>query len=288
MDSTRASQTAGGAAALRADHLLHHEPVVFRDPHALALAPKTLRASVESGAFGRRIEELGLRPTQGHVLARARFCEEALEDARRREGLAQYALLAAGLDSFALRRDPAAGPLRVYEVDHPASQRAKRERLRELGGEPAGVEFVALDFESDSLETGLARSGFDPARPAFFSWLGVCMYLTREAVRRTLESIRACAAPGSRLVLDYPLPFERLDPGFREVAERKNAMLASGGEPRISTFDPDELHAELAGLGFELADEATPAEIDARWFRGRRDGLRSNPENRIAHFRAAG
>ena len=262
--------------------------MVFRDPWALALTPEPMRSAVESGAFGRQLDELELRPSQGGMLARALFCEMALDRARRREGLAQYAILAAGLDSFALRSDPAAGPLRVYEVDHPASQRAKRERLRELGGEPDGVEFAALDFEREELEEALARSSFDPGRPAFFSWMGVSMYLTREAVRRTLASIRACATPGSRLVFDYPIPLERLAPEFREVARSKNESLAEMGEPRISTYEPAELHAELAELGFERVDDVGPEEVDTRWFRGRRDGLRSNPESRIAHFRAAG
>jgi len=282
MESNRSSSTAEYVAAMRADHHRHDEAPVLNDAWALRLVEPALRAAVESGAYHALLERAGLRPTQGHVVLRARFADDALAAAVAR-GVRQLVVLAAGLDSSSLRRDPR---VRVIEVDHPASQRAKRERLAALAAPLAGVEFTAVDFEREELGAALARSSLDRTRPAFVTWIGVTMYLPAAITAATLAQIRASVAPGSELVFDYPIPLDQLDPEALAVARTKNAGLARIAEPRITTYDPPDLVHTLVERGFALIEDVGPAELDARYCAGRRDGLRGNPENRIAHARA--
>jgi methyltransferase (TIGR00027 family) len=191
-------------------------------------------------------------------------------------------VLAAGLDSSCLRRDPR---VRVIEVDHPASQRAKLERLAALGAPLEGVEFAAVEFGREELAAALARTSLDRGRPAFVTWIGVTMYLPHAVALATLEQIRASIASGSELVFDYPIPLEQLGREALEIARTKNAALAKLAEPRITTYDPRELARSLAERGYAVVEDVGPSELDPRYCASRRDGLRGNPENRIAHVR---
>ena len=282
MERDRSSHTAEFTAAMRADHLLYDADPVLEDAWALHLLEPTLRAAVEKGDYHAFLARTGLRPTQGHIVMRARFADDALAAAVA-SGVRQLVVLAAGLDSSCLRRDPR---VRVIEVDHPASQRAKRERLTELGAPLDGVEFLAVDFAREELAAALARSSLDRTRPAFVTWIGVTMYLPVPIGLGTLAQIRASVASGSELVFDYPIPLEQLDPEALAVARMKNANLVKIAEPRITTYDPAEIARALADRGFALVDDVGPAQLDARYCAARSDGLRGNPENRIAHARA--
>jgi methyltransferase (TIGR00027 family) len=282
MERGRASETAEYTAAMRADHRLHDAAPVLDDVWALRLIAPHFRQQVESGALHRFLQEKGLRPTQGHVVLRQRFADDALNASVAR-GTRQLLVLAAGLDSSCLRRDPR---LRVIEVDHPASQAVKRARLEGLGAVLEGVEFAAVDFEREDLVAALAHTSLERERPAFVTWLGVIMYLPPAAGLAALAQIRASVATGSELVFDYPIPVERLDAEFREIAHIKNEGLARTAEPRIATFAPDELAGALAKRGFETIQDLSPAELDRRYCAGRRDGFRANPENRILRARA--
>src|SRR5262245_46978557 len=225
MEADRSSSTAEYTAAMRAGHLLHDADPVLEDVWALRRVEPTLRAAVEKGDYHTLLERAGLRPTQGHIVLRARFADDALAAAVAR-GVRQLVVLAAGLDSSCLRRDPR---VRVIEVDHPLSQRAKRERLAALGVTLEGVEFAAVDFEREQLSDALARSSLDRRAPAFVTWIGVTMYLPVAIGLETLAQIRASIAPGSELVFDYPIPHDQLPPEALEVARNKNAQLANTG-----------------------------------------------------------
>jgi methyltransferase (TIGR00027 family) len=169
METGRPSATAFGAAALRAAHQLLDAPPAFEDPLALRiLGPRVAAAIVEDPQ--RAGAPASLRAL---VSLRSRHAEQALADAVGR-GVRQYVVLGAGLDTFAYRNPFGARGLRVFEVDHPATQRWKRERLAEAGIEvPVRASFAPVDFERDTLADGLARAGFDADAPAFFSLLGV-------------------------------------------------------------------------------------------------------------------
>ena len=203
------------------------------------------------------------------LVARSRFAEDCLQAAYAR-GVRQYCLLGAGLDTFGLRNRYEG--LRVFEVDHPATQAWKRGLLQRNGiAVPDGMRFVPVDFERDSLLGRLESADFDAWEPAFFGWLGVVPYLTPEAFRETLGFVAGRAA-GSGLVMDYGLPREALPFLERLGHDSLASRVARAGEPFQLFFRPEEMRAELTGFG-EVEDLGRD-EINARYFAGRTDGLR--------------
>ncbi len=189
-----------------------------------------------------------LSAARAQVTCRSRYAEDRLAAAARR-GVTQYVILGAGLDSFACR-SPLAGRVAVFEVDHPATQAWKRQRLAEARlTVPDGVTFVPADLESSSLADGLRRAGFDPSRPALVGWLGVTMYLTRPAIGQVLAEI-ACFAEGTELVTDYVLPAGLRDAAGDTYVEMVGAVAAQRGEPWLTFLAPDDMTALLESRGF--------------------------------------
>jgi methyltransferase (TIGR00027 family) len=212
-------------------------------------------------------------PVQG---ARGRFAEDCLARGAGR-GIGQYVLLGAGLDSFAYR-SPLARRVRVFEVDHPATQDYKRN----VRAAPAGVTFVPVDFARDSLAGALGRAGFDAARPAFVSWLGVTMYLEEAAVEATV-SVLGGFARGREIVVDYMLPAGSRDAAGQAYAEAVGQAAAERGEPWLSVFAPEAIPARLARHGFGPARDVGQRDMipPAAW--NRSDALRPAELSRIAH-----
>jgi methyltransferase (TIGR00027 family) len=206
-----------------------------------------------------------------YIAARSRIAEDALGAAVAR-GVRQYVVLGSGLDTFALRNPHTAAGLTVFEVDHPATQAWKRERIAEAGlPTPPALTFTPIDFEHQTLADGLTQAGFDAASPAFFSWLGVVPYLSREAVFATLAFI--AGVPGGEVVLDYGDPPAALPPEQRKAYEQRAARVAALGEPWQTFFHPPDLARDLRALGFSEIEDLGPAEMSARYFGGaRRDG----------------
>lgn len=288
MSLPRASKTAEIAAAVRAAHLSYDRPVVFADPLALQLTSPGWRAVVRRPWLHRLIVRgllADFRGIHAEMLGRARFAEEALERAVE-AGVSQYVIVGAGLDSFALRRRDLAQRLRVFELDQLGSQAVKRTRLAALGaGALSHVEFVAADFERESVAEALARSGFDPRAPAFFSWLGGTYYLGRGAIDMTLRVIARFAAPGSELVADYALPPEAQPPGELRAFRRAQAAVARRGEPWQAFFEPAEFAALARDCGFQVLANVGPDEQLDRYFADRDDDLRPAGWGYFAHLR---
>ena len=185
------SRTAVLTAVARTLHREESRPWVLDDYLALGLAGR------EGLALRERLEAELPAPfvaaVSRWVCVRARFAEDIVERAAA-AGVGQYVILGAGLDSFAYRRRDLLDRLRVFEVDHPATQRWKRRRLAELGARsPAGLVFAPVDFERQTLRQGLEQAGFDFGELAVFSWVGVTMYLTLDAISATLATV-ACFA----------------------------------------------------------------------------------------------
>lgn len=155
---------------------------------------------------------------------RSRYAENRLAQGVRR-GIGQYVMLGAGLDSFAGRRDLAA-QLRVFEVDHPATQEYKRRVLPAA----ANVVYVPVDFGRDSFGEGLRRARFDADAPAFASWLGVAMYLDNDAIDVTLAVIGGFA-PGSEIIIDYMLPAGHRDAAGDTYASWSGRRPPNGANP---------------------------------------------------------
>lgn len=288
MRDDRRSRTAEAAAAARALHWIEDDPVVFADPFALELTSVGWRRVLRSRTLrwlAKRLVFGPLRPVNAQVLGRSRYAEDRLEAAVA-AGVGQYVIVGAGLDSFALRRRDLAERLTVFELDHPASQQAKRERIARLGLEqPKNLELVAADFEQETVGAALARSSFEPSRLAFFAWLGTVVYLTPEAVFRTLGSIAGHAAAGSELVLDYVIPREQIAQRDRRVALKVQRFMKRRNEPPLSSFDPYTFPDQVHRLGYETVENVSPREQRERYFSGRTDGLSPIGVTYLGHFR---
>lgn len=263
------SRTAQGAAMHRAAHQLIDRPPVFTDPLALKIIGNDAAAELREGRDPRALTQAeGLRL---FVAVRSRFTEDCLAEAIAR-GVDQYVLLGAGLDTFAYRS--ARDGLRVFEVDHPATQGWKRARLDEVGMQArAAVTYAPVDFERETLREGLARAGFDFAKPAMFAWLGVTPYLTREAVMATLSFV-ATLPTGSEVVFDYAEPPGNHDERQRALFQAMADRVAASGEPFKSFYEAEPLSRDLKALGFALAQDWSTDALNARYFEGRADGLK--------------
>lgn len=254
---------------LRAAHqLFDGEPKVLLDEPAVRFVGA---AAVD--AMRQRRAELFAPETmylRAQVVLRSRFAEDRLAAAVVR-GVTQYVLLGAGGDTFGYRQPDWARQIRVFEVDHPASQAAKRARLAEAGIEiPPNVMFAPVDFERDSLRDRLEAGGVDLSAPILFSWLGVTMYLTEPAVDAVFETVVRLPR-SSEIVYTFAQPRQPLD----SPSERRSLADSSAavGEPWLSYFTPEQLDAKLRRFGFSDVYFLTSDEARRRYFTGRNDGL---------------
>lgn len=202
------------------------------------------------------------------VCVRSRYAEDLIGQ-QAGTGTGQYVILGAGLDTFAYRR-PGPG-LRVFEAGHPATQAWKRRRLAELGAViPANLVFVPADFERQGLGPALQQAGFAFAGPAVFSWLGVTMYLTPDAIGQTLSAIARTAA-GTRVVLTCNQPDRVLDDHAVRVTSAMRSIAAGFGEPFVTLFTREEIDAVLHEHGFDQMEHTGRDQARARYFGGRQD-----------------
>ncbi|MES1213449.1 MAG: class I SAM-dependent methyltransferase [Singulisphaera sp.] len=261
--------TAVRTALWRALHLaVDAPPYVFEDSVGLALAAPAegWRERADMSPF--------TKPFRASILARARFLED-LVMARVAQGVGQYVILGAGLDTFAQRRPEIGSRLQIFEVDQPGPQAWKRERLVALGyGIPSSLHFVPVDFEAgDTWWTSLADAGFDATLPAVVASTGVSMYLTREAIAATLRQVAALARD-STLVMSFLLPIEMADPEVRFGMERAAAGARESGTPFLSFFRPAAMLALAREAGFREVQHVSADELAERYFADRSDGLR--------------
>lgn len=263
MPQRKSSRTALGVAALRAVHqLVDGEPKILDDPIAARLLDADVLGQIRSGA--RRAQEPWAKRLRSHVVLRSRYAEERMAEAVRR-GVRQCVMLGAGYDTFAYRQPDWARSIRIFEVDHPATQESKRERLRAAGiSLPSNLEFVAIDFETVSLREGLRASSLNFSGPAFFSCLGVLVYLSREAVDAVFRLVAGFPA-GSEIAFTFSAP------GSTEpvLAEWAGAL----GEPWRTLLEAETLERELRGLGFSEVSFLSLEEAERKYFQGRSDGL---------------
>ena len=265
MEIGKASKTALRVAIRRAAHQLVDVPPVLDDPIAMRLVGLGYR-----GKMGRASHQVG-RDFRAFMAARSRYVEDQLAEAVQ-EGVSQYVILGAGLDTFAYRNPFPS--LRVFEVDFPATQEWKREMLTEAGiALPKSLVFVPLDFEHKALAEGLAEAGFDAGSMAFFGWLGVVPYLTMDAFRATLEAVAQMPA-GSAISFDYALAPEALSPLGRKASEALAARVAAAGEPFQLFFTPEKMEREVRRTGFARLEQVDAERLNELYFQNRTDGLK--------------
>lgn len=265
-----ASSTAIGVAILRALHQLYDDqPKILEDPIAIPLlGKKTMKWATGNLE---KYQSSGMRALRSHVVLRSRYAEDCLAQAVS-IGIRQFVLLGAGLDTFTYRQPTWAAPLRIFEVDHPGSQHAKIQRIKDAGIPiPSNVEFVPADFERQSLRETLQQSSFDFSAPAVFACLGVLMYLEEasiEAIFRLVSSL-----PGkSELIFTFS---PKMSPGSGDFADEQALAekVAALGEPFRTRHDPAELRAQLLQCGFSKVLFLEPEESRRLYFENRSDDL---------------
>lgn len=259
MQLGKPSRTAWTAAAHHAAYQILEQGRIFADPLALRILGE------DAETVAREAEEQPSRRRMRIFIAvRTRFAEDALATAVE-WGVRQVVVLGAGLDTYAYRstlRDR----LRIFEVDHPATQAWKRQRLEDAAIPiPSSLTFAPVDFEHQTLADGLVAARFDPAQQTFFTWLGVVPYLTEEAVWSTLGFI-ASLPNGAQVVFDYSDPPASLSAEARISHERRATRVAESGETWRCYFEADNLRAKLMALGFSEVEDLGPPHIAARYF----------------------
>jgi len=206
------------------------------------------------------------------IVARARFIEDLIIE-QSVQGVSQYVILGAGLDTFAQRRADIASKLQVFEIDQPDTQTWKQQRLIELGfGVPEWLHFVSVDFEISSWWEQLINAGFDISKPAIVACTGVSLYLTREAILATLRQLTTLA-PGSKLAMAFYLPMDLLneeDKFLQQIAEKG---ASEAGTPFISFFTPDEILALAHEADFKEAKTTSAKDMEQLYFMNRADNL---------------
>ena len=272
MQPKEPSRTAWGAARHRAVHQLIESGSIFSDP----LAVKMLGGDVEAAADEALIHESDSHPSSRalrfFIVSRSAFAEAKLAEAVTERGVTQLVVLGAGFDTFAYR-NPFGAQLRVFEVDHPATQAWKRERLAAMDiALPEWLAFAGVDFERESFAERLIERGFDPAQRTFVIWLGVSMYLTGEAIDATLAAVASWPG-GGEIVFDYAEPPQA---GMSEqgLAARKALAerVAAAGEPFIGALEPEALRRRLDELRYREIEDLSPLDLAER-FLGRRSLL---------------
>jgi methyltransferase (TIGR00027 family) len=246
------SRTAWAAAAHRAAHQVLENGRLFADPHALRILGKEAEAAVQKAVAQPSSQKMRI-----FVAARTRFAEDALAAAVER-GVQQLVILGAGLDTY-VYRNAMPDRLHVFEVDHPATQAWKRQRLADADiSIPDSLTFAPIDFEHQTLGSGLTAVGFDASHQTFFTWLGVVPYLTHEAIWSTLAYISSLPN-GAHVVFDYGNPPASLPEDVRSEHANRAERVAQLGEAWITYFDTGELQTKLMRLGFSEIEDIGPA-----------------------------
>ncbi len=290
MKQNESSMTALISAFSRAYHVENDHPVIFSDTLAKQLMTDDEYKQISGYMAGgidffapdkkdefstieqslKWVVQTQLAPTP---LARARFCEDALQNAIQ-TGASQYVILGAGMDTFAYRNPELLSKIHVFEVDHPNTQDFKKQRVEDAGWTvPKNLHYVSMDFTTDNLAIELEKAGFDNRKLTFFSWLGVTYYLTKDQISTMLETISSLTPQGSTIVFDYA--DENLFSSDVKRVQNMIAMANTSGEPMKSSFSYSELEKSLEDAGWLIYEHLTSNEIQERFFSNRKDYLHS-------------
>jgi methyltransferase (TIGR00027 family) len=235
----------------------------FHDPTARVFLNEKGKRSLTKTERAAREGKRGIRLEMARVMADMIALRTAAIDTAVRDAIAggatQLAILGAGYDGRAWRMSELAG-VKVFEVDHPATQGDKRTHLAELPPASGKVSFVPIDFQLESLGTVLDRAGHDRSSPTCWIWEGVVMYLTRDVMRATLAGIAGRSAPGSTLIVNYHTVHRRF---FARL------MFRLIGEPQISAWSREEMADDLRSVGFVVREDSGMADWNDRFTQGK-------------------
>jgi len=277
-DNVGPKPSAQRVATLRAAHQLLDSPLILLDPLALKILGDKDEAALRANP--RQYDDPMSKGLRATLVVRSRFAEDECEKAAA-AGVHQYVVLGAGLDTYAYRSKQHC--MHIFEVDLPETQQWKRACLDAADIRiPDTVTYVPTNFEQNTLAQALAEAGFRQDQPAFFSWLGVTMYLDQEAIMETLRYISSCAK-GSAVVFDYLVEPSLLTPMERIFMDLVASRVAERGEPWKTYFNPDELAGNLRMHGYSAAHNLDREQLTERYLLNRQDGLSLGNTNRMMH-----
>lgn len=273
MKKGKPSATAEGNAALRAAEWLRPEDErVCYDQFARRFLGLRFGVIVRSRLLTRIALWYAERILPGaadSLAARTRYIDDYLKQCID-DGIEQLVILGAGYDSRAYRFDGLKGKVRVFEVDHPDTQRAKIQKVKRIFGSlPSHVTYVGLDLDEKKLGEGLLEAGYRTDKKTLFIWEGVTVYLTPEAVDETLAFVAGNSGKGSSIIFDYAFQFA-LDAAsvdgdakkWREAYERR-------GEPPKFALKEDEVEEFLSKRGFYQVKSVSMESLEKVYFRSK-------------------
>ncbi|THJ35182.1 class I SAM-dependent methyltransferase [Lampropedia aestuarii] len=264
------SPSAMRVATSRAAHQILEDEQVFKDPFAVASLGSANAASLMRNPMVHN--SVSSRSMRAGIVARSRFAEDHLLKAIA-NGTVQYGIVGAGLDTWALRSASTLPAITTFELDQPSMQEWKTRLYSDNGwAKPANLRYITTDLREITTVDGLLAGEADLAKPVSLSVLGVLVYLDNEVVEREIAALKQLAA-GSTIALDYRLDEDQLHPLERVMMQFTANMMAAGGEPWQSSCTPERMRELLSYAGFEVEEDLGPAELNACYFAGRRDGL---------------
>lgn len=260
MKENQISFTAMMTAYIRGTHSKYANHKIFNDFLAYDLIPEEQKKLIEEIMP----KEALMNSTAS--ITRSRYTEDCLMKAIK-AGVEQYVILGAGLDTFAFRYPDLLKSLNVFELDHPATQSFKRQRVDKVGwGHPENLHYISIDFTREDIVNKLNSSlNYSALSKSFFSWLGVTMYLSKKEVYKTLANIPKATPSGSMIVFDYFSVDEFNEENISDNLQRKEKMMNKIGEPMKTGFDPTSMKQEMAELGLKVLENLSPMDIEKRY-----------------------
>jgi methyltransferase (TIGR00027 family) len=271
VEAREPSFTAMIHAWLRNAHATSHVPPILSDTRSVLLVPEEAYGRIASlvGSWSREALDEALLCS----VVRQRVLADRLQPADAR-GVRQLVILGAGLDTTAFSLPSWGIEWTVFEVDHPATQAWKRQRIVDLGWSvPSNLVFAPCDFERQGIRSALASAGFESRQPALVTLFGVILYLTVDATRGTLAELGTLAA-GSEVTLSYSSPPDGTDSVIQEIFDRGAPVVAESGESFVGYYSDSQMEAMVREAGFSSVMHYPIARLNADYLAGRPDGLR--------------
>lgn len=271
MKENQISFTAMMTAYIRGIHSKYANHKIFNDFLAYDLIPEEQKKLIEEIMP----KEALMNSTAS--ITRSRYTEDCLMKAIE-TGVEQYVILGAGLDTFAFRYPDLLKSLNVFELDHPATQSFKRQRVDKVGWtHPKNLHYISIDFTREDIVNKFNSSLYYSAlSKSFFSWQGVTMYLSKEEVYKTLANIPKVTSSGSMIVFDYFSVDEFNEETTSTDLKKKEKMMNKIGEPMKTGFDPASMKQEMAELGLNLLENLSPTDIEKRYMTGLNVNLKAH------------
>jgi len=271
MRKKQSSLTAAGIALVRA--IESEKPANERicyDPYARQFIPAWMYHIfgffIKSGYAERRGPGVN-----GFLVVRDRYIDDVLIHFLE-ESLEQLVILGAGYDSRPYRLDRLK-QVKTFEVDHPTTQLDKLKKVQAILGKiPKHISYLALDFNTQTLQERLLAAGYDPHLKTLFIWQGVSMYLTNEAVDATLHFVVNQSGPGSAIIFDYL--YQAVLEGRERQSEVENMRRYRfmTGEGLTFGIPEGEVEAFLEARNFRQVKDANVADLKSTYFTGKNTG----------------